>query len=207
MRKLAEYSDAATEEEIIRILRGVVMPSVHYLNSMPQEKRLYYAPWLVGGTDAIIKLSILAFKGLYTPEVIRRLIESGTYLCGIYLKEVQDHGPCKKFNLKEFKRQVIRKNDEELLRLLFEFSRLSPQEEIELLTIRRNRCESRIPDELMRKYFSENGLTGPAGKLLNFPEYSHYWELYRQSRQLSRRERIKHFIFLSWYKFRYRLGL
>ena len=69
------------ENKLIETLRGICLPAVRCLNRLSKEDKRRYAPYLIGGKDALIKLSILLYQNLFTPEVIEKLIESGEDLC------------------------------------------------------------------------------------------------------------------------------
>ena len=86
MEQQTKLSDLTVTLENIQVLQGIVLPATKLLSSMPQAERVLYAPYLIGGKDSIVKLSILSYKNLYTQEVIRALIASGRELCEEYLK-------------------------------------------------------------------------------------------------------------------------
>lgn len=77
------------ENKLIETLRGICLPAVRCLNRLSKEDKRRYAPYLIGGKDALIKLSILLYQNLFTPEVIEKLIESGEDLCRTYLVNSQ----------------------------------------------------------------------------------------------------------------------
>ena len=80
------------ENKLIETLRGICLPAVRCLNRLSKEEKRRYAPYLIGGKDALIKLSILLYQNLFTPEVIEKLIESGEDLCRTYLVNSQNCG-------------------------------------------------------------------------------------------------------------------
>ena len=125
------------ENKLIETLRGICLPAVRCLNRLSKEDKRRYAPYLIGGKDALIKLSILLYQNLFTPEVIEKLIESGEDLCRTYLVNSQKLRLRENSNLAEFKRQILNANNEKLIKLLLEFYTLTPEEEAELLMVRR----------------------------------------------------------------------
>lgn len=196
-----------TKEEIIKTLQGIVVPALRCLNSLKFEERKQYAPYLIGGKDAHFKLRVLAYKRLYTRQVIQELLRRDKSLCKTYLEVSKQLLIRDNVNLAEFKRQVIASNQDNLIRLLLNFYQLTPWEEADLLE---NRFSHRPfnasedePDELMKYYFTNFHLCSPAKKLLHRPYYSYYWKLYCETVDLSRYAKLLHRLRLNMYKVRH----
>ena len=174
---------------------------------MSQAERIHYAPYLIGGKDSLIKLQILLYKDLYTSEVIQTLIANGKELCKEYLT-ISGRGVLREnSNLKEFKKQVIETNNEELISLLLDFYKLTPKEERDLLAVRRSTHANGSVDKLMNDYFSKNKVRTPAQKLLYRPEYAYYWQLFQQYNNLSCGDKMKYKFYQVWIGFRYCFGM
>lgn len=207
MEQSINQSDVTAEQEKIQVLQGIVLPATKLLNSMSQADRVRYAPYLIGGEDSIVKLSVLLCKNLYTPEVIRALVISGNELCAEYLKTSKKLKLRDKCNLSEFKKQVIETNNESLINLLLDNYYLTPWEEANLLRIRCMAHKKGTKDYLMSNYFSKNQISSPARKLLYRPEFAYYWQLYQQHVELNRWDKMKYNLCQNWVSFRYRLGM
>lgn len=208
MEQQTKLSDLTVTLENIQVLQGIVLPATKLLSSMPQAERVLYAPYLIGGKDSIVKLSILSYKNLYTQEVIRALIASGRELCEEYLKMTKKLMLRDTSNLHEFKKQVIESNDEQLIRLLLGYYDLNPWEEADLLSVRCCSANRKgKEDTLIQDYFSKNRIGSPAKNLLCRPEYAYYWYLYQQQVKIGCWDKMKYGIRRSWNGFRYRFGL
>ncbi|MFR1674357.1 MAG: hypothetical protein ACLSWJ_05460 [Alphaproteobacteria bacterium] len=195
------------ENKLIETLRGICLPAVRCLNRLSKEEKRRYAPYLIGGKDALIKLSILLYQNLFTPEVIEKLIESGEDLCRTYLVNSQKLRLRENSNLAEFKRQIINANNEKLIKLLLEFYTLMPEEEAELLMVRRA-CRPRGGDDkLMADYFRRFRIRPPLQRLLDLPEYSFYWRLCCENTAVGGFARFRHNCRVKWQKLVYSIGL
>lgn len=195
----------ANDQQVIRKLQGIVFPAVECFNQLSADNRRRYAPYLIGGKDAVIKLQILLYKNSYTEEVIRELLRRDKSLCKVYLENSKNLLMRENANLPEFKKQVIASNNEALIRLLLNFYALTPWEEADLLKIR---ClnQGQEADRLMEYYFLNNHLCSPARKLLWSPQFARYLDLYMACVPVSGWENLQRKFRISWSRFRQALG-
>ena len=186
--------------EIVKILQGVVLPAVKQLNALSSSEREFYAPYLIGGKDAVMKVQVLLFKKLYTPAVITELIKRDACLCKPYLVMSQNQLLQRNANLPEFKRQLIATGNESLLRAFLEIYSLNAEDEKQLLAYRleHGKISTEEPDEFMRVYFQTKGIREDTISLLSRKEYQLYWNLYCASAPVSKGKKLKHKI-LSWF--------
>ena len=186
--------------EIVKTLQGILLPAVKQLNELNQEEREFYAPYLIGGKDAVMKVQVLLFKNLYTPTVIAELIKRDASLCKPYLKMSQNKLVQRNANLPEFKRQLIASGNESLLRAFLEIYSLNAEDEQQLLAYRleHGKISTKEPDEFMRTYFQTKGIREDTISLLSRKEYQLYWNLYCASVSVSKGQKLKHKI-LSWF--------
>ncbi len=195
------------EKKLIETLRGIFWPSLKCMNQLSKEDKHRYAPYLIGGKDASFKLSILLYLNLFTPETIEKLIDSGEKLCRTYLQNSQKLPLRKNSNLVEFKRQIIKENNEEMIKLLLEFCTLTPEEEAELLRVRRFYQPHCRDDKLMADYFRRFQIRPPSRRLLDLPEYSSYWRIFCENTSVGFIERFRHNCRNKWQKMVYLIGL
>ena len=186
--------------EIVKVLQGIVLPAVKQLNALSSSEREFYAPYLIGGKDALIKVQILLFKNLYTPAVIAELIKRDASLCKPYLKMSQNNLLQRNANLPEFKRQMIASGKEKLLRDFLEFYSLGAEDEKQLLDYRleHGKISTEEQDEFMRGYFQTQGLKNATLSLLTNKKYQLYWNLYCATVPVSKGQMLKYKV-LSWF--------
>ena len=187
--------------EIVKVLQGIVLPAVKQLNALSSVEREFYAPYMIGGKDAIIKVQVLLFKNLYTPAVITELIKRDASLCKPYLKMSQNKLLQRNANLPEFRRQMIASGNEKLLQDFLEVYSLDAEDEKQLLDYRleHGKISTEEPDEFMRLYFQTKGLQNTTLSLLSRKEYQLYWNLYCDSVPVSKGRKLKHKL-LSWFR-------
>ena len=189
-----------TNPEIVKVLQGIVLPAVKQLNALSSAEREFYAPYMIGGKDAIMKVQVLLFKNLYTPAVITELVKRDSSLCKPYLAMSKNKLLQRNANLPEFKRQMIATGNEKLLRDFLEVYSLNDEDEKQLLDYRlkQGKISTEEPDEFMRGYFQTKGLKNATMSLLNRKEYQLYWNLYCDSVPVSKVQKLKHKL-LSWF--------
>lgn len=186
--------------EIVKVLQGIVLPAVKLLNTLSSAEKEFYAPYMIGGKDAIMKVQVLLFQNLYTPAVITELIKRDACLCKPYLAMSQNKLLQRNANLPEFKRQMIASGNEKLLRDFLEVYSLGAEDEKQLLDYRleHGKISTEKADEFMRGYFQTKGLKNATLSLLNSKEYQLYWNLYCDSVPVPKGQKLKHKL-LSWF--------
>ena len=138
------------EAEIIKNLEGVQAKAACALKEMSVEERQKYAPHLLKGEDKSIKVVLFFTYNLWTEDNIKRLVAADDFFqIECYLSWIK-HSLMRKTGVygyqtcwSEFKQELFKAGKAKLLVLFEQYFPLSAEDEIQLISIRREKIQKK----------------------------------------------------------------
>ena len=185
------------EAEIIKNLEGVQAKAACALKEMSVEERQKYAPHLLKGEDKNIKVVLFFIYNLWNEDNIKRLVAADDFFqIECYLGWIK-HSLMRKTGvygyqtcLSEFKQELFKAGKARLLILLEQYFSLSAEDEIQLISIRREKNTEKAVDAFLLWYWQTRRLKQKTIQFLQTPDNQDLWQKYQETSAFARYEKL-----------------